>query len=127
MDAVVVYESLFGYTRAIADTTAAGVRGADPGARVALMCTVEATPGVFGEADLLIVAGPTQIMRMRSERTRQRSMQAAEKRGRDQGRRGVLEPGSAGPGVREWLRALLMARPGNTAAAVGIRSLLRGW
>lgn len=37
MDVTVVYESVFGNTRTIADSIAAGVREADPSARVTLI------------------------------------------------------------------------------------------
>jgi flavorubredoxin len=47
MDAVVVYESLFGNTRTIAEAVAAGVREADPGAQVTPLPVKhgQATPG----------------------------------------------------------------------------------
>jgi hypothetical protein len=119
MDVAIVYESLFGNTREIAEAIAAGVREADLGARVQLLRVADATPGKIGDADFLIVGGPTHMTRMSTQRTRHGGVQTAEKAG-DQGRAG-LEPGAAGPGVREWLGSLPTAQPSTHAAAFDTR------
>lgn len=121
MDVAVVYESLFGNTRDIAEAIAAGIRQANPAARVTVLRVAEAGPGQVAEAGFLVVGGPTHIMRMSSERTRQMGLQGNGKSGKDQRRRTEPEPGAAGPGVREWLAALPMARPGAGAAAFDTR------
>ena len=112
MDVAVVYESLFGNTRDIAEAIAAGIRQADPAARVTVLRVAEAGPGQVAEAGFLVVGGPTHIMRMSSGRTRQMGLQGNGKSGKDR-RRAEPEPGAAGPGVREWLAALPPAPPGN--------------
>jgi flavorubredoxin len=44
VDVIVVYESIFGNTRVIAEAVADGVREADPDARVTVLRSAEATP-----------------------------------------------------------------------------------
>ncbi len=121
MDVSIVYESLFGNTREVAEAIAAGVRGADPAADVTLLCTADARPGA-PTADMLIVGGPTHILRMASQRTRKQGIDAGEKAAGKQHRLPEREPHAAGPGVREWLGRLLPeARPGSRAAAFDTR------
>jgi hypothetical protein len=85
MDAAVVYESIFGNTRIIAEAIAEGLPASDPGVQVAVVPVAEAAPGKLREPGLLIVGAPTHFGRMPTSRTR----------------RGL----AAGPGVREWLAA----------------------
>jgi hypothetical protein len=101
MDAAVVYESMFGNTRIIAEAIADGLRASDPGAQVAVMAVAEAAAGKLPAADLLIVGAPTHFSWMPTSRTRR--------------------PFAAGPGVRGWLAALPAARPGRRAAAFDTR------
>ena len=101
MDAAVVYESMFGNTRIIAEAIADGLRATDPGVQVAVLPVGEAAAGKPPEADLLIVGAPTHFNRMPTSRTR--------------------KPFAPGPGIREWLAALPAARPGRRAAAFDTR------
>lgn len=121
MDVAVVYESLYGSTRQVAEAIADGVKQADPDAHVAVIPVAKAVPGKAGQADLLIVGGPTHIMRMSSQRTRRQGMQAAEKAEADEHEEHHLEQDAAGPGVREWLAALPETLPGHRAAAFDTR------
>jgi hypothetical protein len=89
MRALVVFESMFGNTRAIADAVADGMAsrmGVD-------VVEVGAAPAVIGDdVGLLVVGGPTHAFGMSRPDTRQSAVQQA--------------PGpvvSAGSGLREWL------------------------
>ncbi len=116
MDAAVVYESLFGNTRAVAEAIAAGITDADPVARVMVMRVAEAKPGHVATAGLLVVGGPTHNTRMSSPRTRRSGLRSGEK-ARRKSHGWDVEPGAGGPGVREWLKALPAAREACWAAA----------
>ena len=101
MDAAVVYESMFGNTRIIAEAVAEGLRASDPGAHVAVVPVADATVGKLGEPDLVVVGAPTHFSRMSTPRSRK-----------------VF---ATGPGVREWLAALPAAPQGRRAAAFDTR------
>jgi hypothetical protein len=121
MDAAVVYESMFGNTREIAEAIAAGIRESDPSARVTVARAGAAKLAGVGEACLLVVGGPTHMLRMSSPRTRQQGLESTRKAtGTGQPHR-EAEPGAAGPGVREWLKALPPAPFGSRAAAFDTR------
>src|SRR5258707_5866892 len=98
MRATVVYESLFGRTREVAEAVAEGLRAAAPGAAVDCRPVVDAGPAV-GQADLLVVGGPTHFLGMSSQRSRRLVRQYQERAG---GRRpppaaGQQPAGSPGP------------------------------
>jgi hypothetical protein len=115
MDVAVVYESLFGNTRLVAEAIADGIRAADPAARVRVTRTDATKLSEVDDAGLLVVGGPTHMRKMSSPRSRQQGLQAAVKAQDQQSR--AAEPGAAGPGLREWLQALPPARLGARAAA----------
>ena len=94
MSAVVVYESVYGNTRAIADAIAEVL-----GARAVPM---HEAAGAAEGADLLVVGGPTHMHGLATERSRQMAASAAHEDG------GVsVEPGATeGPGLRRWLHEL---------------------
>jgi hypothetical protein len=100
MRAVIVYESMFGCTRLVAEAVAEGLgRIAD----VELVRVVGADPDVLDGADLVVVGGPTQAWSMSRPSTRR----GAPLHASDPKRNLVLEPGAdSGPGVREWLASL---------------------
>jgi hypothetical protein len=114
----VVYESLFGNTRLVAEAVADGIRTADPAADVSVTRTDATKLSDIEDACLLVVGGPTHMMRMSSPRSRQQGLQAACK-ANDQ-YSSEPEPG-AGSGLREWLQALPPARLGAMAAAFDTR------
>ena len=114
MRATVVYESLFGRTREVADAVAEGLRAAAPGAAVDCTPVVDAGPDP-GRVDLLVVGGPTHFLGMSSQRSRRIVRQYQE---RAAGHYPRQAPGNhpAPPGVREWLAALPPAAGGRAAA-----------
>jgi hypothetical protein len=102
---LVVYESVMGNTRAIAESVAEGIQTAVPEA------DVRCRPAAHGlaepaEADLVVVGGPTHFFGLPAERTRRMWVQGVLRRGREQGHFARLEPGATGPGVREWFEEL---------------------
>ena len=99
MNAVVIYESMYGNTRAIANAVAEGLRS--QGDAVAIPVG-EADARVIGTADLVVVGGPTHVHGMSRESTRK----GAETRALAPGATVVLEPGASGPGLRDWFATL---------------------
>ena len=102
---VVVYESMFGNTEAIARSISEGV--ASQGV-TATAYEVESAPGQFEQVDLLIVGGPTHAFGMSRPGTRQAA--------RAQG-----AAGQADHGVREWLSKLERPTRPTTAACFDTR------
>lgn len=105
MRAVVVYESMFGNTRAIADSIAAGLTDH---ADVAVLEIGEAPDLVNDDIDLLVVGGPTHAFGLSRSTTRDDAAERAGKAGST-----VV---SRRRGVREWLEAARI--PGRTDVAV---------
>ena len=64
MRTVVIYESVFGNTRQIAEAIAAGIRVSQPGSEVACVPVTTATAELVSGADLLIAGDPTHISGM---------------------------------------------------------------
>ncbi|MFD0259153.1 flavodoxin family protein [Kitasatospora indigofera] len=122
MQAVIVYESMYGNTRTVAEAIAEGLRGARPDAVVRCVPVAGAGPEVTGSADLLVVGGPTHVYGMSSGPSRRMTRLAAagapvenapDSRG----------PGlDAGPGLRTWFRSLPKPRPGTRGAAFDTRT-----
>jgi hypothetical protein len=95
--AVIVYESMFGSTRVIAEAIAEGF-GVE--ADVRMFGVADADPKVIEDVDLLVVGGPTQAWGMSWPSTRRGARLHVNKPGSGL----ALEPGAdTGPGVREWL------------------------
>ena len=99
MRAVVVYESMFGNTRVIADAIA---KGLEPVGIVVVVPVPEAGREMLADADLLVVGGPTHFHGMSRARTRKWAAATAQKPKNDL----VLDRGAQGPGVSDWLRSL---------------------
>jgi flavodoxin len=69
--AVIIYESMFGNTHAIADAIGKGIgQGLEPVDNVVVAPVVEAGRERSGDADLLVVGGPTHLHGMSRARTR---------------------------------------------------------
>jgi hypothetical protein len=103
MRAVVVYESMFGNTHAIADAIGKGLsQGLEPVDNVVVVPVVEAGRERLDDADLLVVGGPTHFHGMSRTRTRKWAAATAQKPKNDL----VLDGDAQGPGVRDWLRSL---------------------
>ena len=66
MHVVVLFESLFGNTREVAEAIAHGRGAADPTAEVACLRVAEADREEVRTADLLVVGAPTHIRGMTS-------------------------------------------------------------
>src|SRR3954468_3156234 len=99
----VVYESMFGETRRIAEAIALGLsEAATPDDVVALRRVGEVAPEDVASADLLVVGGPTHAHSM----SRPNSRVEAEKWSQDPRLARTLEPGATGSGIRGFLRDL---------------------
>jgi len=97
MRALIVYESLYGNTHIVANSVAAGLR--DKAWDATVVPVNRATAELMDGIDLLIVGGPTHMHGMSSGRSRRFGADAAARPGSGL----TLEPGAAGPGVRDWL------------------------
>ena len=100
MRALVVYESMFGNTQAIARAVAEGLAGH---ADVELVEVGAAAAAVDRHADLMVVGGPTHAHGMTTPDTRA-----------DAARRAGDRLISHGVGIREWLQEI----PGGTASGL---------
>ena len=107
MRALVVYESMFGNTRLVAEAVADGMSS---GVDVEVV-EVAAAPTSFDDVELVVVGGPTHALGM----TRQRTRDDARRQGEQSGHEVV----SKGIGMREWLEGV--RSPGTAAAAFDTR------
>jgi flavodoxin-like protein len=96
MRALVVYESMYGNTHAVAVNIAAGLSARHD---VRLVPVTRATPELVAGADLLVVGGPTHMHGMSSASSRRMAADTARKQDREL----VMDPDADGPGVRGWL------------------------
>ena len=115
MNAVVVYESIYGNTRSVAEAVAEGLGGAS-------VVSVASAPADPGDVDLLVVGGPTHMHGLATNRSR---LMAAEGAHEDKGTH--VEPDATdGPGLRSWL-ADLPDRQGARAASFDTRLDKSAW
>lgn len=122
MQVDVVFESVFGNTRMVAEAVAAGIEDGDPGAVVVLVPVSGASTEDVRAADLLVVGGPTHIRGMTSATSRRMGVKGEQKAGEKAGTAVSLEPGAEGPGLRDWLPTLTAPDPGSRAAAFDTRA-----
>ena len=108
MRALVVFESMFGNTQAIAEAVADGLATC---MEVDLAEVGTAADVVRDDIDLLLVGGPTHAFGLSRPKTRRDAV--------DRSRRGVV---SAGVGLREWLDSLRDVPRGTAAAAFDTRA-----
>jgi Flavodoxin len=109
MQALVVYESMYGNTRAVAEAVAEGLGGAT-------VHSVRDVGGAIEEADFVVVGGPTHMHGLATALSRRMAAEAAKEDGDV-----PLEPGAAEePGLRQWLSALRQ-NDGARAAAFDTR------
>lgn len=121
MKVTVVYESMFGNTHVVAEVIARGVTDADPAARVTVLPVREATGARLAGTALLIAGGPTHARGMSTPFTRQKGIEEDIAETHSWGDPKPMEPGAAGPGIREWLDGLPVAQTGALAAAFDTR------
>lgn len=108
MNAIVVYESMYGNTRRIAESIAEGLGGAT-------VVSVHEEPSEFERVDLLVVGGPTHMHGLATSLSRRMAAEAAQEDGSE------TEPGATeGPGLRAWMHGL-PHREGALAAAFDTR------
>ena len=113
MQALVVFESMFGNTQTIAKAIAEGLSSH----MKVDMVEVGAAPTIIDEdVELLVVGGPTQAFGMSRPGTRQGAAKQAEQ--------GVV---SAGIGLREWLAAIPHGSQSVAAAAFDTRFKKPHW
>jgi hypothetical protein len=112
MRALVVYESMFGNTRRIAEAIAAGLATC---AHVDLEEVSSAPTELAGDLDLLVVGGPTHAHGMTRPGTRQAAADQAS---------GTADPSRTG--LRDWLEAIRTA-PGLATATFDTRFDKPGW
>ncbi|MEV6327833.1 flavodoxin domain-containing protein [Streptomyces sp. NPDC051909] len=118
MRAVIVYESLFGNTREIADAIGEGVRQAHPNAEVECVAVNDALPERIGATDLLVVGGPTHMRGMTTGMSRKMGLKSEANEAEKEQRAFTPLPDAEGPGVRDWFHHTLpKAHTGTHAAA----------
>ncbi len=120
MYVVIVYESLFGNTREVAEAIRDGIRDAQPDAQVRCVRASEPNLDLAVGADLLIVGAPTHNRGLATAVTRKMAIRAEERVPLAVPGHGA-EPAGSGPGVREWFHALPKAAPGSLGAAFDTR------
>lgn len=107
--AVIVYESLWGNTAAVARAIAEGF---GPGAQA--YATVEAGKDVLADAELIVAGGPVFAFQLSSERTREEIRQNPGP--------GAPTPDLSHPSIRAWLNEL----PAGTAWCAAFDTQVRG-
>ena len=121
MRAVVVYESMYGTTRQVAEAIALGLRTASVDA--AVVPVRDASQDAVQGADLLVVGGPTHVHAMSRPATRKSAAEQADAHGLS------VQEGATGAGLREWFESMPSAGAGASAAfdtRVDAPSLLTG-
>jgi len=96
MRALVVYESMYGNTHAIAIDIAAGLGATH---EVTLLPVAQASRQILAGADLVVAGGPTHMHGITSATSRRLAADAARKEGSGL----TMDPDADGPGIREWL------------------------
>jgi hypothetical protein len=116
MNTLIVYESMYGKTHAIANAIADGI-GQTHDVRV--VPAADATAELVGWADFVVCGGPTHIHGMSRPSTRKSALDALAKPDNTL----TLDPAASGPGMREWLDAL---EPGNGRRAAAFDTRVGG-
>ena len=101
MQVLVVFESMYGNTHAIATAIGEAMR---THAETRVVQVSEATPDLVAGADLLIVGGPTHARGMPTQASRASAVESAATS--DGWSKVTLDPAAGSSGVREWLDAL---------------------
>jgi len=96
MKLVIVYESMFGNARRVAESIA---RGLGPQSHTVVVPVTTAQAGLLDGAGLVVVGGPTHAHALSRAGTRKGAASMAGKPGSEL----TLERGADGRGLREWL------------------------
>ncbi|MEV6426394.1 hypothetical protein [Nocardia sp. NPDC051463] len=112
MRALVVYESMFGNTSAVAEFIAQGLR---EHADVEVVNVAAAAECPAPTVNLLVVGGPTHTFGLSRPQTRSDAARHTD------------APIATDIGVREWLDAALPVPPGHRAAAFGTKMAKPSW
>lgn len=99
MRALVVYESMYGNTHAVAVDIAAGLRATH---EVTLVPVTRVTRELVAAADLIVAGSPTHLHGMPTVASRRMAAETARKQGSGLN----LDPDADGPGLRAWLEGL---------------------
>ncbi len=102
MRALVVYESMYGNTHAVATDIAAGLRATH---EVTLVPVTRATREMVMTADLIVAGCPTHMHGMPTVASRRTAAETARKQGSGL----TVDPDADGPGLRGWLEQLRVA------------------
>ncbi|MFI8454615.1 flavodoxin family protein [Kitasatospora sp. NPDC085464] len=121
MHTVIVYESMYGNTREIAEAIAEGVHQADPGAAVDCLPVAEADADITRTADLLVVGGPTHMHGMSSGLSRRMAATAEEHKNGQEEKAAEAREAVEGQGLRAWFHDLPETESGTHAAAFDTR------
>ncbi|MGC0318223.1 flavodoxin family protein [Kitasatospora acidiphila] len=122
MRAVIVYESVFGNTREVAEEIAAGIHDVRSDAVVRCVPVADADTEVTRPADLLVVGGPTHMRGMSSGLSRKLAgMPGMAVGAKDEGSLEAHHADTEGPGLRAWFHSLPDAENGTHAAAFDTR------
>jgi hypothetical protein len=106
MRALVVYESMYGNTHAIADHIGEGLRSRFD---VTVLPVAAVSAEQVRAADLLVVGGPTHAHGLSTEATRRAAAEAAGKDGLSR------DPSATGSGLRDWLAGIPAGSAGGAA------------
>jgi len=113
MRTLIVYESMYGNTRRIAEAITEGLM---PGSEVDMLPVGQATPQDVAWADLVVVGAPTHAHGMSSPTSRRSAADMVVKPGSNL----QLEPEAEAVGIRDWLASLPKAS-GKAAVAFDTR------
>jgi hypothetical protein len=100
--AVVVFESMFGSTRAVAEAIGEGLASA---ASVAVVNVNHAEGSAIAQTDVLVVGGPTHVHGLSRPESRAEAVEWSKSPSRNL----QLDPDAPGIGIREWLPTLDLA------------------
>ncbi|GAA2030056.1 flavodoxin family protein [Agromyces tropicus] len=110
MRALVVYETIWGNTGALAQAVAEGLRGSAGVDRVDVVAASDAPSAIDPEVDLLVVAGPTHAFSMSTASTRESA--------RTQGATAIPSRG-----IREWIDGLAVPSSAVAVATFDTRTV----
>ena len=99
MRALVVYESMYGNTHAVATYVAAGLHATH---EVTLVPVTRATRELVAATNLIAAGGPTHLHGMSTVASRRTATETAHRPGSGL----TMDPDADGPGLRAWLEAL---------------------